>query len=1239
MKSFFRVKTWLVSFVTKTVGFLTVTGSIFLLTILLLIAILVGQKVPYHKGVAALESQVSQGPKPEYISGEILVKFKPGGANFKNSTEKMTQEVDFDKKPVSFSDLDLETLAPVLKVINEKYEIKTIEKVFKGVQDPQTELIKFKQKFTQEEFLERRINEKELSKIDLSRTYKISFDKKTPLINVLQELAQSSEVEYAEPNFLYKIQFRPDDPYYLDHYPDIVGSRDPSWNPLFDYQWGLKRINIERAWDITMGNQEIVVGLVDTGVDYTHSELQNKVILGRDFVNLDDDPVDDHGHGTHLAGIVAAQTNNALGIAGVAPAMSILAIKGIGSGGSGPADVLANAVYYAGQNGARIINASWGSPAPSQVLKEAINVVTQGAGVIFIASAGNDSSDSRFYYPAGWRNVITVGSSDINDLKSDFSNNVGIDFLAPGGNSKGQDGGDDSFINILSLRAENTDMYGDGRKIIGQEYYRARGTSMAAAFVSGAAALLLAKTPATSEEIRSILRATAVKTEGGKIWNKDSGYGRIDLAEALAQGRNFNVARITGPDTVTILGNTLDLSFIANGNNFSEWILDYGPDLDPSEWTQIGRAGQQSNTIQTISFDTSTLKNPGNYTFRLRVLPQDSSGKYIEDRLILIRPPGLKWSFSPPSPELFVTSSPAVSDLDGDGKKEIVVASGNMPRVYILGFDGRLINTIDTSPETIGYLTGSVAIADLLPQVSGKEILITTEKSPEKKLRLFTANGNEYREGGWPILLGTGMVTERDSPPRIVDLDGDGTFEILTSSGNRVFVLNRDGYPLSSGWPKTLNGTLENSVYGGKFVDPRSNELQILTVDRAGNVSLFDLAGTLLRSFSIPSGEKTPAIVFTDLDSDGIQEIIAKYEREGTQKIASYTPEGNLLWQKSIGIAGFNETYPVPVVSDLNQDGEKEIVVSDEKGIWFFSKDGNPISDWPHFGWFNVMNFSSGNYNGDSNQEIYFSRSIPPGVGVIEKGKINFYFPLPGLVTFIGPVIADLEGDGFLDLIIHTSFGGSLFVYDLGVKNIQTGFNLRWPQYLFNEQRISADGICLKLFCDINNDGRENTDDGNFFKSCFGKSSPLGQCRKVDVVCDEKINIFDFVKYGISCPQIFSSPLPDLKVKNLTLPKFFLRREAIIKADISNDGKGNANDSFKIGLFMRKKGALIGKWQKVGETKLGSLGSGKIQAVSFVWTPKAAGRYDLKVQADIDNTIKEENEENNEVVVEITVYR
>jgi len=282
-------------------------------------------------------------------------------------------------------------------------------------------------------------------------------------------------------------------------------------DPYYGSQWGLTRVRAPEAWALSTG-QGVLIAVLDTGTDYTHPDLSGKVRtdIDRDFVNNDDDAMDDNGHGTHVSGIAAAATNNSRGVAGMGWDASILPVKVMDSNGSGNSYFLIQGIYYAADHGARVINMSLGGPnsCPSD-LQTAVDYAYR-RGVLLVAAAGNDYQNQTVF-PANCAHVLGVAATTSYDTRASFSN----------------------YGDHVSVAAPGEDIYSTLRY---GGYGDMDGTSMATPFVAGLAALVYARFPTyTPDQAASAILDNA-QDLGSTGWDPDYGCGRIDAFRALWEG-------------------------------------------------------------------------------------------------------------------------------------------------------------------------------------------------------------------------------------------------------------------------------------------------------------------------------------------------------------------------------------------------------------------------------------------------------------------------------------------------------------------------------------------------------------------------------------------------------------------------------------------------------------------------------------------------------------------------------
>ena len=295
----------------------------------------------------------------------------------------------------------------------------------------------------------------------------------------LRAYQREEKVEFVEPDYIAFAILTPNDTY-------------------FGKQWGMTKIQAPKAWDETQGSSTVKIAICDTGIDQDHVDIKGKIAANKNFTTSK--TVDDkYGHGTHVAGIAAAITNNYKGVAGVGFNSSLMNAKVLGDNGSGYYSWVANGIIWAANNGAKVINLSLGGASPSKTLEDAVNNAWT-KGCVLVAAAGNDNTYAPLY-PAYYENCIAVAATDQNDAKASWSNyGVWVDVAAPG-------------VNIYSTLPNHKNKIGP------LSYGYLSGTSMATPCVSGVAALFWATGYGTSNAaVRARIENTA--DEAGTMWSE-----------------------------------------------------------------------------------------------------------------------------------------------------------------------------------------------------------------------------------------------------------------------------------------------------------------------------------------------------------------------------------------------------------------------------------------------------------------------------------------------------------------------------------------------------------------------------------------------------------------------------------------------------------------------------------------------------------------------------------------------
>ena len=485
-------------------------------------------------------------------------------------------------------------------------------------------------------------------KLSLPGHYIVSL--KAPTLDAVKEAvsvlsAESAVFAYVEPDYLSHIAAVPN---------------DTRWSEL----WGMVKINATGAWDFTTGSTNVVVAVLDTGISLAHPDLSPNLwkntaevngapgvdddgngyiddTSGWDFVNADNIPDDDAGHGTHCAGTIGAVGNNAKGVAGVCWSVRLMALKVLDASGSGreggwESDI-ANAIQYASDEGAKIISASLGGYSYSDTARDAI-AYANSKGVLFVAAAGNggadgigDNNDVTPVYPAGYDlpNIVAVAATDPGDVLAGFSNygKTSVDLAAPG-------------VNILST-------------VPGGGYDAYQGTSMATPHVAGAAALLLSAKPAlTHLQLKAALLST------------------VDPVSALA-GK-------------TVSGGRLNVQRLIS-------LQDTDGDGIPDDWESANGLNPNNPLDALLDPDGDHLNNRGEYENRCITTNADTDADTLVDGW------EVTYGFNPNSPTGGLSRSSSLGGINLSGEAKNIVVAGSY--AYVAAGSAGLVILNVSNPE------------------------------------------------------------------------------------------------------------------------------------------------------------------------------------------------------------------------------------------------------------------------------------------------------------------------------------------------------------------------------------------------------------------------------------------------------------------------------------------------------------------------------------------------------------
>lgn len=441
-----------------------------------------------------------------------------------------------------------------------------------------------------------------------------------------------------------------------NHYFKAVGS----WKQKYADQWGLHRIGFddsrESAWRLVPRDAKpVIVAIVDSGLDWNHRNLDweniwrnpgetegNEIdddkngrvddVIGWDFYGTDNKPWDYNGHGTFVAGQIAASWKDKDGMAGVNPLARLMIAKGLNNFGHTRASSIAQAITYAADHGARVINLSVGGKEMTKVEQAAIDYA-YSKGVVMVAAAGNDGIDISGYGIASSDKVISVAATGVNDERANFSNWGKVSVAAPG-------------VDILSLRGRRTDVmlgvelkdYKPGDAFVGKDkrYYRASGTSFSAPLVAGLASLMIARDPdLTNQQVMNIIKSTA-RDVGAPGVDQYTGYGIIDARAALQAPKDYLLfAGISGVEVVARgKKQFVRVHGVAEANALKSALIQIGRGDNPKKWKRILSVKKSSGGGDVLG-DIPASAFAGAKVWQIRVLVTHRNNKTREARFTL----------------------------------------------------------------------------------------------------------------------------------------------------------------------------------------------------------------------------------------------------------------------------------------------------------------------------------------------------------------------------------------------------------------------------------------------------------------------------------------------------------------------------------------------------------------------------------------------------------------------------
>jgi subtilisin family serine protease len=714
-------------------------------------------------------------------------------------------------------------------------------------------------------------------------------------------------------------------------------------DPYLSSQYYLFNTGFTGIWDFTLGDSSIVIGVVDSGLDFTHPDLQNSFKInygeygnGKESNGIDDDnngfvddwrgwnflvngndPSDDNinSHGTAVTGIINAGFNNGIGISSAAPQTKVLVLKAFDKNGTGSEDIVSYAILYGISAGVRIFNFSFGDDIYSNLFQDIVRFA-YSKNITIIASSGNTASDN-LHYPSAFDEVISVGAIDANNFRTGFSTyGETVDIFAPGNQI------------LTSSRT------GKGLEQFNFDYFYINGTSFSAPLISSAAAILLSKNKnLTNEEIRGLLVTNTDYIKNQTKWDHFSASGKLNILNAYNNIDNPAITRIYMPyQNFSAYNNTVHLVitsaypftrnagvYYSTGNNFSNPVKIFSS------------AGSQFFKDTVLNWNVELLPDT---TYTLRLIIDTYSGRTIEQGLIFYK--------DSKSPEF--SSMDAIQNIaDSNNISAIISFTTNKPTVgkiyYKRKYSAEPYQFIfaDLGYENIGYVSKSH-----FGVLKGKNLIPNTEyeyyvEAEALNKKVITYSGPECNITSGSEIISNGYNTKLYALPpgqicdTIPDINGNGLKEIYLNDINSNLKLNVYEFTGHS-FIKISNNNWEDFVVAKDIGDVNNNGKADLLASKGRNGILYESLSPggfpVNKIWSDEGSDNFWASKITDIDKDGFKEITG-YGRTGLRILeyngSQFSEIANLPYSTNTSEPNSQKI----LTADFDGDGKTEIVFSD----------------------------------------------------------------------------------------------------------------------------------------------------------------------------------------------------------------------------------------------------------------------------------------------------------------------
>lgn len=785
---------------------------------------------------------------------------------------------------------------------------------------------------------------------------------------------------------------------------------------LFSEQWGLKRVGALKAWERTAGDQTVLIGIIDTGIEWEHEDLQDALwvnpaedlnkngrfdpwpssevrdgvagdldgidqdgngypddLIGFDMVDQnipnfgdwserDGVPFDEQGHGTNVAGVIGGVRNNRIGISGIAPNCRLVIIRAFDATGDSQDDDVAAAIVYGATIGVDVLNMSFGDTYNSPLLEDAVRFA-HSRGVVMVASSGNDGVPDP-HYPSGFDEVISVGATTDRDLLTFFSAyGSQLSLVAPG-------------ESILTTNRNNG-------------YRTVSGTSFSAPHVAGVAALLRSLHPDWSaDEVRGVLELSSSDL-GSVGWDIDFGAGLLDAARAV-NWPGSSVLKINSPRTNegASVDSTVKVFGSAVAPFLESWTLEIGSGELPEEWRVLNKGNEGVFNGLLGTFTTADLEE-GVQTIRLRLLL--TTGRSFERRIRFTH----------------------------DRTPPVVVAS-DIRNIWL--YDRSVLGvTLMTDDQTRATLW-------LRPTGSGEPFLpyeLEAERSGMVKQHFRFITSDELTPG-----------LPYDLYIRVVNAAGSST--LLGDPLSPISVKIRDeSFPVTTmirkPWSAPNGYVLPQAP---SIVDPEVPELLMNSLDgfAFGNLVLYQFSGTEFVPFD--SAESWLPRGVGDSDGDKLMEVLG--QSSGSGIIFEQREPGGSPFDDVLYTTPESEPFYPSMMYDFNADGKDEVI-------------GYKIDPKTKEQYYVILEREGNNYR----EIARLSNPTPPDVG----SQVN-------VLGASDIVISDVNGNGQPEILFSDN-DDDFILYE---RNSQGGFDLIW-----SEENDGSEGDNRNIFAagDVDNDGKD----------------------------------------------------------------------------------------------------------------------------------------------------------------------